>query len=97
MQTVTIPTAGTLTEAIRQLRGFNERDGMQPMRTATGLDLQSWYFDGLIIGAEVGPTVARVRLVADLFGPRHYRIDYEQSAEGLAGAAAVVNALARGQ
>jgi hypothetical protein len=93
MQQVIIQTAGTLTDAIRQMRGFHESDAIRSMRVATGLDLRTWYFDGLIIGSEDGPTVTRAKLVADMFGPRHYQIDYDQSAEGLAGAAAMVSAL----
>lgn len=95
MQQVIIQTAGTLTDAIRQLRGFHESDAIRTMRVATGRDLQTWYYDGLIVGSAEGPTVARAKLVADMFGPRHYQIDYDQSAEGLAAAAAMVSAMTR--
>lgn len=96
METIVVPVAGTISEALALMRQMHERDTMQHWRALAGVDVQSWRIgnDALVFGADCGPNVARITARGDMFGARHLIVDHESDAEGLA-VAATVMALSR--
>jgi hypothetical protein len=94
MQTVNIPVAGTMIEAVRMLRSIHESDTMRQWRGIGGSDLRTWMLGSdLIIGCEDGPTSARAMLRGDLFGVWDVILQFDADAEGWFGASVVSAAL----
>ena len=93
MQTVRIPVAGTMIEAVRMLRSIHERDTMRQWLGIGGTDLRTWMLGSdMIVGTDDGPTSARAMLRGDMFGAREIILSYENDGEGLFSAAVVMAA-----
>lgn len=90
MQTVTIPIAGTIPQALAIIQRIHDSDAaLRAWRGISGSDLTAWRnsMREIVIAADGGPNSAKVQLLADPLGAHRLRIDYEADRDGLFGAA----------